>query len=66
MIIEYYLDKYHVILNFNEKEISITEDKSLELIKDLFQKTENNINCLIQSIIILNYGSLSDNSGNVC
>ena len=60
MIIEYYLDKYHVILNFNEKEISITEDKSLELIKDLFQKTENNINCLIQSIIILNYGSLSD------
>ena len=57
MIIEYYLDKYHVILNFNEKEISITEDKSLELIKDLFQKTENNINCLIQSIIILNYGS---------
>ena len=60
MILQYYLGNFGVVLNFNEEEINITESKSLDLIIGLFQMTELDITCLIQSIIILNYGSLSE------
>jgi hypothetical protein len=38
----------------------VTEDKSIDLIMDLFTKDVNDFASLIQSIIILNYNSLKD------
>jgi hypothetical protein len=60
--IQFFLDKYGIVLSYKycENEINVTEDKSIDLIMDLFTKDVNDFASLIQSIIILNYNSLKD------
>ena len=58
MLIMYYLNPMKVILDFNENEISISDDISLDLIIELFSNKQKDFVSLIKSIIFLNYGSL--------
>ena len=64
MIIQYFLQKYEIVVPYFESDINVTEDKSISLIVDLFTKDEINFAVVVQSIIILNYNSLSDVIGN--
>ena len=52
-------------LYYNEKEINISDDTSLEIILDLFGKNKNDFDSLIKSNIFLNYASLI-NSVKIC
>ena len=54
----YYLNPMHVVLGYDENEINITDDISLDLILEIFTNNQNDFKCLIKSIIFLNYGSL--------
>ena len=60
LITQCFLQKYNIILSFNENKINVNEDKSIDLILNLFSKDEVDIASVIQSIIILNYNSLND------
>ena len=56
-----YLRPCNILLNFNEEEINVDEEKSLKLIIALFQKIKIEDELLVLlSIIILNYNSLSE------
>ena len=54
----------NVSLDFDEKQIMISEDISLDLIIELFTNEQNEFEILVKSIIILNYGSLANNLKN--
>ena len=54
----------NVSLDFDEKQIMISEDISLDLIIELFTNEQNEFEILVKSIIILNYGSLGNNLKN--
>ena len=58
IITRYYLHPIKIALDFNENEINISDDISLDLIFELFKNQQNNFETIIKSIIILNYGSL--------
>ena len=60
LITQCFLQKYNIILSFNENKINVNEDKSIDIILNLFSKDEVDIASVIQSIIILNYNSLND------
>ena len=60
LIINNYLRPYNIMLNFNEEEMNVEEEKSLKLIIALFQKTKIDDELLVLSIIILNYNSLTE------
>ena len=62
LIIQLFLSKYGIVLSYkySEKEINMTEDKSIGLIIDLLNKDENDLATMIQSIIVLNYNSLEE------
>ena len=64
MIIQNYLKKYEIVVPYFESDINVNEDKPINLIVDLFTKDEIDFACVVQSIIILNYNSLSDVMGN--
>ena len=57
---KYYLNKFGIILKFRQNEINLEDEKEIKLIVNLFEKEELNDIMLVQSIIILNYDSLSD------
>ena len=57
---KYYLNKFGIILKFRQNEINLEDEKEIKLIVNLFKKEEINDIMLVQSIIILNYDSLSD------
>ena len=57
---KYYLNKFGIILKFRQNEINLEDEKEIKLIVNLFEKEEINEINLVQSIIILNYDSLSD------
>jgi hypothetical protein len=59
-ITRYYLSKFGIILKFRQNEINLEDEKEIKLIVNLFEKEELNDIVLVQSIIILNYDSLSD------
>jgi hypothetical protein len=59
-ITRYYLSKLGIILKFRQNEINLEDEKEIKLIVNLFEKEELNDIVLVQSIIILNYDSLSD------
>lgn len=59
-ITRYYLEKFGIILKFRQNEINLEDEKEIKLIVNLFEKEELNDIVLVQSIIILNYDSLSD------
>ena len=58
-ITKYYLLPVGVLLDFNEKDINISEDTPLDLIIELFAKDQNDFESLVKSIIFVNYGALS-------
>ena len=58
-ITKYYLLPVGVLLDFNEKDINISEDTPLDLIIELFSKDQNDFESLVKSIIFVNYGALS-------
>lgn len=60
LIIQCFLQKYNIPVSYYENEINVNEDKSIDLILNLFTKDEVDLSCVIQSIIILNYNSLND------
>ena len=60
LIIQCFLQKYNIPVSYYENEINVNEDKSIDLILNLFTKNEVDLSCVIQSIIILNYNSLND------
>ena len=62
LTIQLFLNKYRIVLSYkySEKEINMTEDKSIGLIIDLLNKDENDFATMIQSIIVLNYNSLKN------
>ena len=62
LIIQLFLSKYGIVLSYkySEKEINMTEDKSIGLIMNLLNKDENDFATMIQSIIVLNYNSLKN------
>lgn len=55
-----YLSKFGIILKFRQNEINLEDEKEINLIVNLLEKDELNDIMLAQSIIILNYDSLSD------
>lgn len=59
-ISRYNLSNFGIVLKFRENEINLTEDASINLIMDLFNKENVGDELLVQSIIILNYDSLND------
>lgn len=56
----YYLNPIHVSLDFFESEINISDDIPLDLITEIFSEKQNDLECVIKSIIFLNYGSLEN------
>ena len=60
LIIQCFLQKYNIPVSYYENEINVNEDKSIDLILNLFTKDKVDLSCVIQSIIILNYNSLND------
>jgi hypothetical protein len=62
LIIQLFLNKYGIVLSYkySEKEINMTEDKSIGLIMNLLNNDENDFATMIQSIIVLNYNSLKN------
>ena len=60
LIIKYYLEPLHVILDFNDKAINISDNISLDLLLDLFTNNQDDFSSLIKSIIFLNYGTIID------
>lgn len=60
----YYLSPIHVNLDFSENEINISDDTSLDLITEIFNKKQNEFESVIKSIIFLNYGSLENSIKN--
>ena len=60
-ISKYYLSKFGIVLKFRVNEINLTDDISIKLIANLFEKNALNNEILVQSIVILNYDSLRDN-----
>ena len=64
ILTNYYLNPMNVSLDFDEKQIMISEDISLDLIIELFTNEQNEFEILVKSIIILNYGSLANNLKN--
>ena len=64
MIIQYFLKKYEIVVPYFESDINVNEDKSINLIVNLFTKDEIDFASVVQSIIILNYNSISDVIGN--
>ena len=63
LIIKFYLSPNGVLLNYNEKELNIDDDTSLDLIKDLLEKKDMSDEILVQSVVILNYETLYDSIG---
>ena len=60
----YYLNPIHVNLDFSENEINISDDTSLDLITEIFNKKQNEFESVIKSIVFLNYGSLENSIKN--
>ena len=60
----YYLSPIHVNLDFSENEINISDDTSLDLITEIFNKKQNEFESVIKYIIFLNYGSLENSIKN--
>ena len=60
----YYLSPIHVNLDFSENEINISDDTSLDLITEIFNKKQNEFESVIKSIVFLNYGSLENSIKN--
>lgn len=60
----YYLSPIHVNLDFSENEINISDDTSLDLIIEIFNKKQNEFESVIKSIVFLNYGSLENSIKN--
>jgi len=56
----YYLSQLGIFLQFRQNEIKLEDEKELKLIVNLFEKDVIDNVLLVQSIIILNYDSLSD------
>lgn len=54
----YYLNPIKVQLDFNEREINISDDIPLDLLIELFSNEQSDIQCVIKSIIFLNYETL--------
>lgn len=63
LIIKFYLSPNGALLNYNEKELNIDDDTSLDLIKDLLEKKDMSDEILVQSVVILNYETLYDSIG---
>lgn len=59
IIINFYLFPMKVLLDFNEKNIIISDEIYLDLIIELFANSQNEFQSLVKSIIILNYGPIS-------
>ena len=57
LITKYYLNPMKIMLDFDEKEINISDDFSLDLILELFENNQRDFDSIIKSIIILNYNS---------
>ena len=57
LITTYYLSPVKILLDFNEFEINISDEFSLNLILELFQNKQRDFDSIIKSIIILNYNS---------
>ena len=56
----YYLNPINVTLDFSENEINTSDDTPLDLITEIFTKNQNDVECVIKSLIFLNYGSLKN------
>ena len=55
IILKYFLDLFGAKINFNETQINIEDNISLDLIIDLFNQNKMHDKLLIQSILILKY-----------
>ena len=60
MLHTYYLNPINVTLDFSENEINISDETLLDLIREIFTKNQNDVECLIKSLNFLNYGSLKN------
>jgi hypothetical protein len=60
IILKYFLDLFGAKINFNETQINIEDNISLDLIIDLFNQNKMHVKLFIQSILILKYEYFKD------
>ena len=64
MLHTYYLNPINVQLDFSENEINTSDNIPLDLILEIFTQKQNDVECVIKSLIFLNYGSLKNSIKN--